>query len=91
MKLAGGNKLAIYMCGGRFEFRLNEKKSLQWPEQNLTRNHRIASPTHWPLGHTALAMLYILIVDTNLCSYSTWRPLVPNFCSQATRKLELFS
>ena len=26
MKLAGGNKLAIYMCGRRFEFRLNEKK-----------------------------------------------------------------
>ena len=26
MKLARGNKLAIYMCGRRFEFRLNEKK-----------------------------------------------------------------
>ena len=60
MKLAGGNKLAIYMCGRRFEFRLNEKKSLQWPEQNLNQEPpdcKSDSLATWP--HCLVHAIYL--------------------------------
>lgn len=56
MKLAGGNKLTIYMCGQRFEFILNENKSTKWPEQDLNpepldcKSDTLATRPHC-LGH----------------------------------------
>ena len=53
IKKAGGNQLAIYKHGRGFELRTTENKSSKWPEWDLTRDCRIASPTHWPLNHAA--------------------------------------
>ena len=57
MKLAGGNKLAIYMWGRRFEFRLNVNKSpWKWTERNLNlelpdcKSDSLATRPHC-LGH----------------------------------------
>ena len=52
-QLAGGNQLAIYKHGRASELRTTENKSSKSSEQESTQDHQIASPTRWPLSHTA--------------------------------------
>ena len=57
-QLAGGNQLAIYKCGREFELgtmRTNPASGLR--AGTRSRDHRIASPTRWPLGHAAFLVL----------------------------------